>query len=244
MKRTLLYVTTMLAILFTAAGASAELLVTSGANFDVDFNPEVPVPYSGFAGQYFLTVDLIHDPQAGPMIKRFQSPITDTLDTILLHANLPNPQRITENFNIVPSLAGDPTLATAVSDWHEEFLTRGFEWVLPGDTRFPNLFANGTSLITRNGQPHPWQFQPGPAVHDPSKLWVEFPPINPGETLDIHKALLWVGTSDNSVWGDNATDNGVFNDESRINVWEYPTPEPTTAALVALGCLGLLRRRR
>lgn len=215
--------------------------VTAGSNMAIDFNEEVPVSYSGLVGAYFLGGNLIHDPGAGPMFKRFESPITDTFDRILLDAQQPFPQPVSEQFVLVPTVS--PVTAFPVSDWHEEIVTEGWEWVLPGDTRFPDLFAPNESLITKNGEPHPWQFPPLPAVLEPNKLWVEFPRIDLGETLDIHKALLWVGTPGNRIWGDDALDNGTFFDETVISVFEYPTPEPTTGCLLVLGALGLLRRR-
>jgi len=80
---------------------------------------------------------------------------------------------------------------------------------------------------------------------DPSKIWVEFPPIFPGEVLDVHKALLWVGTPGNRVWGDfYSDDGGTFIDESFIRVIEYPTPEPATAGLLLLGMVLAAGRRR
>ena len=217
--------------------------VRAGANMLIDFNEEVRVPYSGFVGEYFLHVNLIHDPQAGPMFKRFESPITDTNDRILLDARQPFPQRVNEDFFIVPGTSTDPVASEAVSDWHEEIVTKGWHWVLPGDDRFPNVFRPDQSLITKNGDPHPWRIPPGPAVFHPHKLWVEFSPIRPGNTLDIHKALLWVGTHGNQIWGDDALDDGTFFDETVISVFEHPTPEPGTMALLALGGLALLRRR-
>ena len=211
-------------------------LVTSGANMDIDFNEEIDVPYSGFVLAYFLDVNLIHNPSAGPMFKNFQSPITDTGDRIVLDALQPFPQPVTENFFLIPTLA--PILTSPVSDWHEEVVTQGWEWVLPGDSRFPDLFPSGQSLITKNGNPHPWRFPPMPAVHEPNKLWVEFPQIEEGNTLDIHKALLWVGTQDNRLWGDDTLDNGTFFDESVIRVREYPTiPEPGAIWLFAVAAV-------
>ncbi len=93
---------------------------------------------------------------------------------------------------------------------------------------------NTESLITRDGDPWPWTFiEPPPGTDpDPAWLWVEFPPIGPGHVLDIHKELVWVGTDNNSVWGDGILDNGTTFDESMISVWEYPTiPEPSTLLL-------------
>jgi len=232
---------------FTAAANGQSPVVVAGANLDIDFNQEVPVGYSGFAGAYFLQVDLVHDPMAGPMIKRFETPVTDTTDRILLDALQPFPQPIWEDFFIVPPVPGGPPVSVAVRDWHEEILTEGWEWVIPGDTRFPDLFPPDSSLITRNGEPHPWRFPPMPAVLQPNKLWVEFPPIHPGETLDVHKALLWVGAEGNRIWGDDVLDDGTAFDEGVISVLEYPTvPEPGGSALAVLGLLasGLVTWRK
>ena len=160
--------------------------------------------------------------------------VTDTLDRILLDATQPFPQPVREDFHIVEPAVGGPPVSVAVQDWHEEFLTDGWEWVLPDDERFPTLFPPDESLITRNGEPHPWSFSPSPAEHAPHQLWVQFPPIHPGETLDIHKAMLWVGTPGNRIWGDDILDDGNFFDESVISVWEYPTPEPGTCSLLAI----------
>ena len=218
--------------------------VTAGANMDIDFNQEVPVGYSGFVGSYFLGIDLNHDPGAGPMIKLFEAPVSDTLDRILLDATQPNPQPIQEEISILASVPGGP-VSVAVHDWHEQIMTDGFEWVLPGDERFSGLFPDDTSLITRNGEPHPWDFSPSPAEHGPHELWVEFPPIPPGETLDIHKALLWVGTPGNRIWGDDVLDDGTVFDETVIRVWEYPTvPEPRTSWLLAVGVIAAMALRR
>lgn len=222
--------------------AAQRPVVTAGANMDIDFNQEIAVGYSGFVGSYFLGMDLIHDPGAGPMVKLFEAPVTDTLDRILLDATLPNPQPIQEEISVLAP-GPDGLVSVAVSDWHEHIMTDGFEWVLPGDDRFPALFPVGTSLITRNGEPHPWQFSPTPADHGPDALWVEFPPVQPGEILDVHKALLWVGTPGNRIWGDDVLDDGTAVDESVIRVWEYPTPEPSSGSLLALGALVLIMLR-
>ena len=223
----------VLSITITPAPAQVPT-ITAGANLDIDFNEEVDIPYSGFVGQWFVDINLIHNPGAGPMFKNFQSPMDDTGQRILLDAEQPFPQRVDEEFFLVPTLA--PVPSAPVADWHEEIFTEGWEWVLPSDAaNFPGLFDPNTSLITKNGDPHPWNFSPTPAVHEPNKLWVEFPAIDEGNVLDIHKALLWVGTPGNRIWGDDILDDGTFFAESFIRVFEYPTiPEPGTLWLVTL----------
>ncbi|MCA9236616.1 MAG: hypothetical protein KDA44_14165 [Planctomycetales bacterium] len=218
-------------------------LVTAGANLNIDFNQELDVPFSGFAGHWFVDVDLDHDPNAGPMIKIFKSPFTDTGAPILLDAQQPFALPIDEKFHLLPPLPGGLPQSVEVRDWHEEILTPGFVWVIPNDTSIPQIFPPGTSLITKNGVPHPWEFIPAVAL--PNRIDVKFPPILPGETLDIHKALQWIGTPGNRIWGDNVLDDGSTFDESGIRVWEYPTvPEPGAWALLAVAVIAVAVQRR
>jgi hypothetical protein len=217
---------------------------TAGPNLNVDpAQPPIDVAWNSTMApaRWTLQLDLIVDPGGGPMEKHFQSPRSAAGGPILLDALQPFPQVVWEDI-LVLSVPGTP--GVAVTDWHEEIQTPGWEWVLPGDTRFPTLFPAGTSLITRNGQPSPWTPIPmDPA--DPSKLWVGFPPIPPNNVLDVHKALLWVGTGGNRIWGDNTLDNGSAFDESFIAVREYPTvPEPAALALVCLGLSPVFLWRR
>jgi hypothetical protein len=212
--------------------------IVSGFNldgFDPGSEPFIPVPFISAEGHWVLDANLIFDPKAPPMTKAFQSPIGSTGGPILLDATQPFPFPIWENFFLIPpGTAGAPG-SQAVSDWHEEIITPGWEWVLPGDPRFPNLFPPGQTLITRNGAP--WDSFPIPhpdGTDNPSRVWVKFPPIEPGNILDVHKGLLWVGTLDNRIWGDDPTT------ERQILVFEYPTPEPSSVALALLGGMGLV----
>lgn len=231
-----------LGLVAALATPSLAAMVVSGANHNVDFNPEIDVFYNNLAGQYIIDMDLVHDPNAGPMIKHFHLPTTETGDTILLYQDQPHPLKIREDWYIVDADdSATHTVSEPVSDWHEHFITPGFTWVIPGHSEFTDLFPDQPSLITKNGEPHPWWHAPDIALL--GRIDVEFPAIEPGNVLDIHKAILWVGTSDNSVWGDNMLDDGTFLDERTIDVWEYPTPEPASAVLLSLGCLAMLRRR-
>jgi hypothetical protein len=223
--------------------STAEAVFTAGANMQIDFNPEFDVPYSGFVGVYIFSEDLIHDPAAGPFFKNFESPIDDTDLPILLDAGQPFPQPIFESFFLAPAVS--PVLAEPVANWHESIVTAGWEWVLPGAPRFPNLFPTDTSLITKNGDPHPWTIPSLPKMHEPDQLWVEFPPIEAGNTLGINKALLWVGTPGNTIWGDHTDDLGVVETyEASVRVFEYPAPEPSSGTLLAAAACVVLGWRK
>ncbi len=196
-----------------------------GATFNVDF---APIP-----GQWYVQASLVFNPTAPPMTKVFQSPITAAGGPILLDALQPLPILVDELYTIV-----GPPDGQSVSDWHERIVTPGWVWVTPGDPSFPDLFPVGTSLITRDGLPWPSEPLGG---SDPTAVDVKFPPIDPPHFLDIHKALLWVGTETQQVWGDDPTETGIV-------VVEYPTPEPSSFVLATFGLLGLAawrwRRRR
>ncbi len=230
-----------LAFVVNVSAGDLSSFVIAGSNYSIDFNQEVDVPFSGFAGAWFFDTRLAHQPEAGPMIKRFESPITDTLDPILLDANQPFAIPIQETFKVYDPPILDPAGAAdaifpfePVYGWYEEIMTPGFIWVTPDDPRYGQGPLFGKPLITRNGNPHPSYTSILPAgslgpddtrphVYQPHVLAVEFARIDIGETLGINKAMLWVGTDGNSVWGDDQLDDGTPFREDTIRVWEHPT---------------------
>lgn len=250
-----LLATYFLVVLLVSSVSAQRPQLVSGFNLSLPPIPgqHIQVPFEAGPNHWQLDVDLIFDPAAPPMEKWFQSP-QGSAGPILLDGLQPLPFPVWENFYLIPPIPGIPPGAP-VSDWHEHIHTPGWEWVIPGDPRFPDLFPPGQSLITRNGEPWPWEPLPHPGgTHDPAALWVKFPPIGPAPLptgmppiLDIHKALLWVGTDDNRIWGDGVDNAGNTIDESMIKVWEYPTPEPSTLALLlllAIGMSGFAKRDR
>jgi len=232
----------MFAITASATAQGTSISRTSGFNLrSTHSSPVIPVEFNSSDLKYRLDVNLIFKPSAPPMNKIFRSPTDAAGHPIILDALQPFPLEVWEEFY----LAGGPP----VSDWHEEILTPGWEWLLPGDSRIPDPiddpFGTHASLITKNGEP--WYSRPIPmpsGVDDRQKVWVEFEPIPHGNVLDVHKALLWVGTTDNRNWGDGILNDGTTFDERYIKVREYPTPEPTSFALLVLGALALLVYRR
>jgi hypothetical protein len=226
----------VLAIILSSAWlaipAQAQVII-SGYNQSLDPGPPLPVEF--IQNQWIFQASLLFEPTAPPMIKDFKSPQNPTGAPILLDAAQPLPILVSEFFSIVGS--GIPFGGQEVSDWHERILTPGWQWVLPGDPNFPGLFPQGTSLITRDG--FPWPSVPIGPAGDPTAVNVGFPPIEPGHVLDIHKALLWVGTPTQRIWGDDPT-------EAFIRVHEYPTPEPSSFVLGAVGlaALGFMHLRK
>jgi MYXO-CTERM domain-containing protein len=225
----------LLAGFWAVAPAHAQVII-SGFNQSLDPGPPLQVGFFNDPNGWHLEVSLLFEPTAPPMIKDFQSPHGPTGAPILLDATQPLPFLVTELFSILGT-AGVPFSGQPVTDWHERILTPGWQWITPGDPNFPGLFPPGTSLITRDGQP--WPSNPLPPLNDPTTVSVLFPPIDPGHVLDIHKALLWVGTDTQRIWGDDPS-------ETFIRVIEYPTPEPSSFVLGAVGlaALAALRLRR
>lgn len=230
----------LLAYLASPACGQTSASATAGSNLDMAPSQDpIFVEWVQSSQSWVLQVDLIVDPTAGPMAKHFQTPLDSSGAPILLDGEQPFPQPLWEDFLIIP-IPGTP--GVPVTDWHEVIHTPGWEWVVPGDARFPDLFPANASLITRDGVPWPYTQTP----KDPTEIWVDFPPIGPNHVLDVHKALLWVGTTGNRTWGDMVDDAGNTVDESFIAVWEYPTiPEPSTIVMLSLGLLGawFVRRR-
>lgn len=178
-------------------------------------------------------VPLIANPKAPPMEKWFLTPTGQTLPP---GWSAP----VWENFLVWPGDTSFPDRSPSITDWHEHIHEPGWEWEIP-----PQSAAE--SLITRDGQPWDWKPIPPPPGTDPNPawLWVEFPPIEPGHILDIHKRLVWRGTDGNKIWGDHILDDGTTHLEEMIAVWEYPTiPEPSTFLLGTLATVGLFARRR
>lgn len=224
-------------VLGSSIAANAQVII-SGYNDSIPSGPPLEVPFNQTGNQWFVQAGLLFEPTAPPMIKDFGTPRLPTGAPVLLDALQPLPFLVTEIFGI----AGNPSIpfgGQPVSDWHERILIPGWQWVIPGDPRFPGLFPEGTSLITRDNQP--WPSVSLDPVLDPTTVNVLFPPIDPGHVLDIHKALLWVGTDTQRIWGDDPT-------ETFIRVVEYPTPEPSSFVLGAAGLVALvalrLRRRK
>jgi hypothetical protein len=106
------------------------------------------------------------------------------------------------------------------TDWHEHILTPGWDWVSP--TLFLANFAPPGGL---NTVVTPGTISAGGAID------FTFNPLAPGTLIDLRKTLQYTGTP-----------GVVFT--GKIQIAEYPTPEPASLGLLTLGGLVALRRRR
>ena len=106
------------------------------------------------------------------------------------------------------------------TDWHEEITTIGWEWQ-PTST----ILANGVPVGGFSAVYTPGYSSAGGSVD------FYFNSLAPGTIVDIYKTLQFAGQV------------GTFN-TGTINLHEYPTPEPAALALLGLGGVVALRRRR
>jgi hypothetical protein len=101
-------------------------------------------------------------------------------------------------------------------DWHEEILTPGWAWTDP-----VVFLANGLSAPGLTISPLP-----------SSIINFDFDPLYPGTQITIRKQLEYIGGADGTPF------------VGTLRIAEYPTPEPASAALLGLGALPALWRRR
>lgn len=100
------------------------------------------------------------------------------------------------------------------TDWHEDVLDPNWTWANP--------------LLLVNGLPAPGLTVAGVGT---SSLSFFFNPVAPGSTIDIRKELVYNGLPGTAFIG-------------TLPIIQYPTPEPATLGLLAIGSLAALRRRR
>jgi hypothetical protein len=149
------------------------------------------------------------DPNAGPWIKNFLG----------VNGGL-------FNINEWVAIVGDPNYPNPPgppwTDWDEQIMTPGWIWAA---NPAPNADVYTWDAINMR-----WVLKKSVAeAANSTNTFVEFdfiPPESPNELLNITKTLVWSGPGSAPV---NAT----------IVVWQWPTPEPGTIALLATGLLAL-----
>ncbi|MCY2929707.1 MAG: PEP-CTERM sorting domain-containing protein [Planctomycetota bacterium] len=122
-----------------------------------------------------------------------------------------------DTFTVQELLEVSPTLPW--TDWHESLLSPEWDWIAPTTLLANGLPAPGLTIATT-----PATLATGGTID------FTFNSLPPGTLVTIQKTLRYTGLS------------GVpF--ASKVIVSEYPTPEPATLSLLALGALAILRRR-
>jgi hypothetical protein len=187
-----------------------------GANITTPQDIDFETPPSDPAGWYWGGP---HDPTYGgtPVIVYLDpdgQPIEKFLQAPIAE---PTTYVLTETIRAIapPDESGVPYMDWA--DWHEQILTPGWEWVNGSFT------AGGTSvpglIVDVNGANIDFYFNP-----------IEIPLVFDAPLVfQIVKEFKWMGSGAPRY---------------PIEIIEYPTPEPTTLGLLAVGGLVMLRRRR
>jgi MYXO-CTERM domain-containing protein len=123
-----------------------------------------------------------------------------------------------DTFSVQELLMVAPTQSW--TDWHEDLLSPEWDWL-------------GPTTLLANGLPAPGlSFSTTPAtLVSGGTIDFTFNPLPPGTQVTIQKTLHYAGLSGQMY-------------ASKVIVSENPTPEPATAALLALGGLAVVRRRR
>ncbi len=154
------------------------------------------------------------DPTAGPWIKNLFGPNGGNVNADDTGFTASSSYQLNEHFVI-----GGPLSWT---DFHEVVLTPGWDI---------------GALISANGAPVPGLQVDITYTNGSTRLGsmsMTFDPLAPGTQIDLTKQLIWVG--DPNVQGNLFS--GV------VQVAEYPTPEPASAALFGMGVIGLFLLRR
>lgn len=208
----------------------------------------------GFEYHFPTPFDMYFHPEGGPIIK-WLYPTGDPGNITSQPGGFGwEPGRVYslhEEFRIVPPSPNDPTvppidIPLPILDWHEQFIPLPgtpasdpsyFKWVL-GMLKVCYFDVTGKLIEEIDLKPRVMIKDDGrsiwfdtfdrPVLPDPRgpvvfKVWKQFEYVGPFDDIDPNPTL--------PQW-------------QPIGIHEYPTPEPTSIALLGLASVALLRRRR
>lgn len=160
-------------------------------------------------------IGVILDPNAGPWVKNLWGPGGANVNADDTGYVYSSIYWFTEVLHISGTLSW--------TDWHEAVTTPGWDLGVFSVKLADGSNPSGLSVVNL---PSDWPTHGGGAD-------IYFDALTPCHTLVIQKQLVWIG--DPNVQGN------LFS--GSIQMVQYPTPEPATLSLLALGGLAMLRRK-
>jgi hypothetical protein len=161
-------------------------------------------------------VNIALDPSAGPWVKTLMGFNGAVINADDTGYVFPAMYWYTENIHIGGALSW--------TDWHEDISTPGWYISLVSITLADGSTPGGLT----------WSYTAADWQNHGGGLDLYFNSLTPGHTLTIQKQLWWIG--DPNVQGD------LFSGFITMN--QYPTPEPATLGLLAMGLSAMYLRRR
>ncbi len=205
--RTRRLIATSLVIAVVAATAAFGQGVGNLGSLPTQFQAPVPIGGWNVADATGGPIPVQLDPNGGPWIKNLTGLGGQPFSAVPGQTFFLN-----ESLSIAPSLPW--------TDWHEQILNPGWDWVAP-----IAFLANGAPPAGLSGVHTPGNSTVGGSVD------FYFNPLAVGTKIDIRKTLIY-----------NGINGAVFT--GTLQIAEFPTPEPASLGMLALGGIALLRRHR